>query len=113
MHRQRSKKELMLDLQIQSLERQRSVGDILEIGRRVRGDRNIQLGHNIAHGLDLVELMMHYDMTDDELIHFAKKHDEFMSKYESGNPQDRDEVLGMFEELQKRTGYNVLSGRIE
>lgn len=113
MHRQKTKKEILEDLMIQSLNKERSEGDILQMGRKIKSDRNIQLGHNIAHGLDMIELMLMWDVTDEDLIYFSQKHDEFIRKYESGNKDDMDEIMGLFEELKRRTGFNPLTGRID
>lgn len=111
--KRKTAEEIRAELLMMSLNRERSPEEMLEIGRRHKEDRNIQLGNNVATGLCLIQLMIRYEMDDEWLIDFAQTLEKFYGQYESGNKDDVEEIKGLFEELEKRTGYNVLTGKVE
>ena len=109
-HRQKSRQEIIAELMVQNAQKPMTAEDVIAIGRKGIEDRNIQIGHNIATGLILVELMEAYGWEQKDLQQLLDIHWEYLHTYQSNDPEDMATTMGYFEKLKETTGYDVLDG---
>lgn len=108
-HKQKTREELLADLMVKSLNKERTPHDLLLIGRRTKNDRNTIVGNRVALSIVLLELTQSYGWEKEDIVTFVNLFNEFLEVYGHDNDAG-NEILEMLEHLKETIGFDVLKG---